>query len=106
MVGYNESLISIFTMLRKSFASLLVLKGLVCSTVLAEPLLVAGDPIIPIDEDISSNSNYPGGEGPENVLDGNSNTKYLNFGRLRAGIHRDAIGRSGGNWELSIDYGQ
>jgi len=52
----------------------------------AEDLLVATDPIIPIDEDIASNSSSPGAEGPENVLDGNSDSKYLNFGRLRSGF--------------------
>ena len=77
-------------MFRKPFVRLAVLKFLACSSIYsagaAEPLLVAGDPIIPVDEDIALNSSYPGNEGPGNVLDGNSNTKYLNFGRLRAGF--------------------
>ena len=77
-------------MFRKPFVHLAVLKFLACSFIYsagaAEPLLVAGDPIIPVDEDIALNSSYPGNEGPGNVLDGNSNTKYLNFGRLRAGF--------------------
>ncbi|HBE96565.1 MAG TPA: hypothetical protein DDW68_05285, partial [Verrucomicrobiales bacterium] len=50
----------------------------------AEPLLVAGDPIIPVGEEDSSR--YPAGEGPGNVLDGNSATKYLNFEGLRSGF--------------------
>jgi|GEM_PF-1412918 len=50
----------------------------------AEPLLVAGDPIIPVGEEDSSR--YPVNEGPRNVLDGNFDTKYLNFGRLRSGF--------------------
>ncbi|MCH1509432.1 MAG: hypothetical protein L7T84_09530 [Akkermansiaceae bacterium] len=58
----------------------------ICPVGAAEPLLVAGDPIIPVGEVIGSNSSYPASEGPGNVLDGNSNTKYLNFGRLRSGF--------------------
>ncbi|MDB2429476.1 hypothetical protein OAK94_00675 [bacterium] len=77
-------------MFRKRFVYLAVLKFLACSFIYsagaAEPLLVAGDPIIPVGEVIGSNSSYPAAEGPGNVLDGNSNTKYLNFGRLGAGF--------------------
>ncbi len=63
-----------------------VLAFLVTSTLLAasacgEPLLGPGDFIIAIDEDgIVSNSGYPGAEAPANILDGDSGTKYLNFG--------------------------
>ena len=77
-------------MFKKPFVHIVSLKLLACSFICpvgaAEPLLVAGDPIIPVDEDIGSNSSYPAAEGPGNVLDGNSNTKYLNFGRVRAGF--------------------
>jgi hypothetical protein len=33
-----------------------------------------------------SNSSYPGGESPINALDGNSSTKYLNFGEQNSGL--------------------
>lgn len=77
-------------MLRRPSVHLVAVKFVACSFInpigAAEPLLVAGDPIIPVGEVIGSNSSYPASEGPENVLDGNSNTKYLNFGRLRSGF--------------------
>lgn len=77
-------------MSKKPFVHIVSLKLLACSFICpvgaAEPLLVAGDPIIPVGEVIGSNSSYPASEGPGNVLDGNSNTKYLNFGRLRSGF--------------------
>ncbi|MGC6566332.1 MAG: discoidin domain-containing protein [Akkermansiaceae bacterium] len=64
-----------------------ILAGLISLTPgLADPLLAPGDFIIPIDEDIASNSSYPGAEGPANILDGNVTTKYLNFGRLNTGF--------------------
>ena len=75
-------------MSKKPFVHLVALKFLVSSFIYsvgaAEPLLVAGDPIIPVGEEDSSR--YPAGEGPGNVLDGNSATKYLNFERLRSGF--------------------
>ena len=77
-------------MFKKSFVRTVFLNLLAWSfihpIVAAEPLLVAGDPIIPVGEVTGSNSSYPGNEGPENVLDGNSATKYLNFGRVRSGF--------------------
>ena len=77
-------------MFKKPFVHIVSLELLACSFICpvgaAEPLLVAGDPIIPVGEVIGSNSSYPASEGPGNVLDGNSNTKYLNFGRLRSGF--------------------
>ena len=75
-------------MSKKPFVHLVALKFLVSSFIYsvgaAEPLLVAGDPIIPVGEEDSSR--YPAREGPGNVLDGNSATKYLNFERLRSGF--------------------
>ena len=76
-------------MFKKPFVHIVSLELLACSFICpvgaAEPLLVAGDPIIPVGF-LDSNSSYPASEGPENVLDGNSATKYLNFGRLRSGF--------------------
>lgn len=43
-----------------------------------------GDNIIAIDRD--PNSEYPGGESPLNVIDGLTNTKYLNFGAAQTGF--------------------
>lgn len=109
-------------MSERQFIRLGALKFLICSFIYsvgaAEPLLVVGDPIIPVGEIIGSNSSYPAAEGPGNVLDGNSNTKYLNFGRLRSGFivtpsagssvgraftistANDFEGRDPVNWEL------
>ena len=45
------------------------------------------DDVIAIDEDgLSSESDYPGNEEPFRILDGNPNTKYLNFGRTNSGF--------------------
>ncbi|HEV57419.1 MAG TPA: PEP-CTERM sorting domain-containing protein [Phycisphaerales bacterium] len=50
-------------------------------------LLSPGDFIIAIDADgMVSDSSYPGAEGPINALDGDANTKYLNFGRENTGF--------------------
>lgn len=50
-------------------------------------LLAPGDAIIAVDADgMVSNSNYPGAESPAKVLDGNSGTKYLNFGKENSGF--------------------
>ena len=50
-------------------------------------LLAPGDAIIPIDLDIPTTaSSYPGGEGPANMFDGNTGTKYLNFGEVNSGF--------------------
>ena len=35
---------------------------------------------------IIPDSNYPGAEAPGNILDGDSNTKYLNFGGVNSGF--------------------
>lgn len=51
-----------------------------------QPLLAPGDPVLAIDFDVVSNSSYPGGEAPLFVLDANSGTKYLNFGRRNTGV--------------------
>lgn len=45
-----------------------------------------GDPIIAIDTDEGVRSQYPAGEGPANVADQLSSTKYLNFGEGGTGF--------------------
>lgn len=53
----------------------------------ATGILGPSDPVIAVDLDIlDSNSAYPAGEAPRNVLDDVSATKYLNFGKLRTGV--------------------
>lgn len=53
----------------------------------AAPLLNPNDFIIAIDTDpMFLPSEYPGEEGPLNALDGDSGTKYLNFGILNTGF--------------------
>ena len=47
-------------------------------------LLNAGDPTLAIH--FGPESNYPGGEGPAQVLDSDPNTKYLNFGKANSGF--------------------
>ena len=50
-------------------------------------ILGASNPIIPIrDVDPQPSSNFPGAEGPENVIDQDPATKYLNFGEERSGF--------------------
>jgi hypothetical protein len=51
-----------------------------------DPIISPGDPVLAIDEDIASNSNYPVGEGPGLIVDGSASTKYLNFGRENSGF--------------------
>ena len=65
----------------KKFGGLLILFSLIVSPVLADELLAPGDMIIAVDSDgpISA-SDYPDAESPANILDGDINTKYLNFG--------------------------
>ena len=50
------------------------------------PIITAGDPVVAFDEDISSNSSYPGNESPNLAVDGSTATKYLNFGRENSGL--------------------
>ena len=52
----------------------------------ADPLISLGDPVIGIDEDVSSNSSYPAGESPSLIIDGSTTTKYLNFGKVNSGF--------------------
>ncbi|RIK82995.1 MAG: hypothetical protein DCC68_04820 [Planctomycetota bacterium] len=53
----------------------------------AVDLLAPSDAIVPIDLDIPTTaSSYPGAEGPANMFDGNSGTKYLNFGEVNSGF--------------------
>lgn len=58
---------------------------LTASNAPAVSLLSPGDPIIAIDLD-SCLSNYPGAEGPGNILDGLSGSKYLNYGEENSGF--------------------
>lgn len=45
------------------------------------PILQPSDPILAINaRPLGSHSRYPGGENPTNAVDGNVDTKYLNFG--------------------------
>ena len=67
----------------------------------AEDLFTPGDPIIAIDSIGGPSSGYPvvptptEGESAENVLDSDSSTKYLNFGKEQSGfIVTPAIGSS------------
>lgn len=51
------------------------------------PILSPGDVIIAVDTDgLVSNSGYPGAEAPPMALDGDSGTKYLNFGGPGSGF--------------------
>lgn len=55
----------------------------------ADPLLSPADFIIPIDEDFAGTtaaSSYPAGEEPLRCIDGDVNTKYLNFGEGGSGF--------------------
>lgn len=65
-----------------------------CSAI-AEPIISVGDPVVAVDEDIASNSNYPGGESPDLAIDGSTATKYLNFGRENSGLIITPAGGSG-----------
>lgn len=56
-----------------------VLLCLSVSTASADVLFGPGDPILAIDRDAIILSGYPGPEGPGNVADQVSSTKYLNF---------------------------
>ncbi|MCP4847898.1 MAG: hypothetical protein GY899_08135 [Verrucomicrobiaceae bacterium] len=57
-----------------------------CFQIEGKPLLSPGDFIIAIDEDFSSRSSSPVSEEVANAIDGNVNTKYLNFGRQNSGV--------------------
>lgn len=50
-------------------------------------LLAPGQPIVPVDDTgREGSSQYPAGESPAKLLDGNHDTKYLNFGELNSGF--------------------
>ncbi|TWT85895.1 hypothetical protein Pla123a_07020 [Posidoniimonas polymericola] len=49
-------------------------------------VITPGDPIIAIDLDFTIGSSFPLAEGPENILDNNISTKYLNFGTSDTGF--------------------
>jgi len=76
-------------MKEKRVLVLLILLGLTTAPVWAGsiPILKPGDFIIGIDTDgMKSNSSYPAGEPPKNVLDSVATTKYLNFGDIGSGF--------------------
>lgn len=56
------------------------------TSVPAAALLGPNDIVYAIDTDYGGPSTSPGAEGPGNVIDGLSNTKYLNFGRNWSGV--------------------
>ena len=56
-----------------------------CGAVHGANLLTPGDAIIAIGA-FGSESSYPGAEAPSAVIDGNTNTKYLNFGKANSGF--------------------
>jgi hypothetical protein len=49
-------------------------------------ILGVADSIIAFDTDTGASSNFPGGEAPGFAIDGNSGTKYLNFGGTNTGF--------------------
>jgi len=65
------------------FASVVLCSGQLAN---AFNVISPGDPILAIDLDFSTGSDSPGAEGVENILDGDSNTKYLNFGLGNTGF--------------------
>ena len=76
--------------MRKHFALLAAtaVVGLASASVQAQSsFLRPGDFIIAVDPDApGSNSSYPAAEGPGNVVDQVSSTKYLNFGEIGTGF--------------------
>jgi hypothetical protein len=74
-------------MKRQKVLAFLVLLALMSTPVFGIPILKPGDFIIGVDTDgMISNSSYPGAEAPPNALDGDSGTKYLNFGGPGSGF--------------------
>jgi hypothetical protein len=49
-------------------------------------VLAAGDAALAVHDPMGSQSSHPGGESPPNSIDGNVNSKYLNFGEVNSGI--------------------
>lgn len=61
--------------------------GFVSTFAHADNLLKSGDFIIAVNPNLDTpNSEYPGGEAPNYVIDGDAGSKYLNFGRHGTGI--------------------
>lgn len=59
------------------------------SIALGMEIFAEGDPILAIDLDgfsTVSGSGYPGGESPPNLIDGDTNTKYLNSANINSGF--------------------
>lgn len=53
-------------------------------SVMDTDLFSAGDPALAVQ--IGPDSRFPGAEGPANVLDGDTSTKFLNFGKQNSGF--------------------
>ena len=68
-------------------------------------VLSAGNPVIATDLDSAPDSSFPNGEAPGFAIDGDSGTKYLNFGSANAGfIITPSVGPSVAN-EFTITTG-
>ena len=68
-------------------AAVLAMFATAGGSVQAVPLLGPGDFIIAIDlEGDGSNGGFPGGENPNDALDNNSGSKFLNFGEENSGL--------------------
>ena len=59
--------------------------GVFSAAAQAEDLISPGDAVLAIDQTLDFGS-FPGAEGPENVADGSTSTKYLNFGATGSGF--------------------
>ena len=69
-----------------ALARSLVLACLFSTGALADDLLQPGDRIFAVGHRLASNSSYPAAEAPPNILDGNLETKYLNFAGAQTGF--------------------
>ena len=74
--------------MKKNLALFLVALCTVCAGGVARAAVLfgPGDMALAIDLDLGFDSSYPGAEGPSNVTDQSTNTKYLNFGGENSGV--------------------
>lgn len=89
---------------------LVLVTSLVPSLACAASILSPGDFVLAVDTNPQSQSSYPEGESPANVLDQLGTTKYLNFGSANSGfivtpasgssIVRSVVMRTAGDEEL------
>ncbi len=70
----------------KSVSVFTLLAALPAAPALGANILQPGDAVIAIDAIPNSTSSYPGGEAPGFAFDGNTGTKYLNFGGSGTGF--------------------